>query len=190
MKKTLLYTLLFALAATMLASCGPRQGWTHGQRQGMHEMLLTYRQMVYVDDLTANEFTQFADEVTKMLEAQYPQYTALSLLPAVADTVDVAVRKTIAAQLKADAHNIRHIYPYNYLVAQRVLPAGLNNEQQRSFYNCLGQKVYAAYDSEDRFVRSILAEMVEPTSMRRLQAECAADLFDWTITEIDIIDVE
>lgn len=34
----------------------------------------------------------------------------------VADTLDVVVVETIAQELDEDAHNLRHIYPYNFLV--------------------------------------------------------------------------
>ena len=47
------------------------------------------------------------------------------------DTVDMVVVSTIVDELDADAHNMRHIYPYRALVAQGVLPAGLDHSVHR-----------------------------------------------------------
>lgn len=190
MKRLLVCATLFALTAAMFTACGPRQSWTAGQRQHMREILHNYRQMIYLDDLSNTEFTQFSDDVSAMLEAQYPEYTALSSLPAVADTVDMAVERVMAAQIKGDPRNIRHIYPYSYLVAQGVLPAGLDSEQQRAFYKCLSHRVFKVYTSGDEFIRAVMADLVEPIGMRLMQAECADELFGWTLTEIDIIEIE
>jgi len=73
------------------------------------------------------------------------------------DTVDMVVVSTIVDELNADARNMRHIYPYNYLVAQGVLPAGLDHEQQKAFYNCFAAKVNATYATMDQFFNAILA---------------------------------
>ncbi len=188
MKKLLVSAALLVFAAAMLASCSQRQKWTAEQRKDMREILHSYREMIYVDDLTDTEFTQFANGVVSALEARYPSYQALATMPAVADTVDVAVVAAIVEHLEADARNIRHVYPYNFLVAQGVLPAGLDHDQQRAFYKCLAGKIYNCYTSERAFVDAIMAGTVEPVNMRAMQAACADELFGWTLTEVDLIE--
>ena len=99
----------------------------------MREALRSYRQMVYLDDLNDAEFVLFSDEVAGQLENSYPVYMEFVQMQGVDDTVDMVVVSTIVDELNADARNMRHIYPYNYLVAQGVLPAGLDHEQQKAF---------------------------------------------------------
>jgi hypothetical protein len=60
-------------------------------------------------------------------------------MPAVNDTVQVYVVTTIVEQLNTDMRNMRHIFPYNSLVAANILPTGLDRVQQNAFYRCLAQ---------------------------------------------------
>ena len=83
----------------------------------MREALRSYRQMVYLDDLNDAEFVLFSDEVAGQLENSYPVYMEFVQMQGVDDTVDMVVVSTIVDELNADARNMRHIYPYNYLVA-------------------------------------------------------------------------
>ena len=145
MKKILLCICLLSTFAAGLVGCSQQRQWNHEQRKAMREALRSYRQMVYLDDLSDDEFVLFTDEVAGDLEGAYPVYTTFVEMPGVTDTVDMVVVTTIVDELNADAHNMRHIYPYNYLVAQGVLPAGLDHQQQKAFYNCFAGKVNAAY---------------------------------------------
>ena len=189
MRKTLLSFALLALAATGFTGCSPRREWNREQRKEMREALRDYRRMVYLDDLTDTEFLLFTDNVAEKLEDNYPVYTSFVAMPGMTDTVEVVVVRTIVDELNADAHNMRHIYPYNYLVAQGVLPAGLNHNQLRSFYKCFAGKINATYSTLSQFYRALLADTTDRSQIRRLEAQCANDLFDWTVTEIDIIEV-
>ncbi|MFR9251243.1 MAG: hypothetical protein ACLVK4_15720 [Alistipes shahii] len=72
----------------------------------------SYRQMVYLDDLTDAEFVLFTDDVAGQLENSYPVYVEFVEMQGVDDTVDMVVVSTIVDELDADAHNMRHIYPY------------------------------------------------------------------------------
>lgn len=186
MKKILLCVPLLALFAAGLIGCSQQRQWNHEQRQALREALRSYRQMVYLDDLNDAEFVLFTDQVAGALENDYPVYTDLSQLPAAADTVDMVVITTIVDELDADAHNMRHIYPYSALVAQGVLPAGLDHSQQKAFYTCFAGKVNAAYATMDQFFNAILADTTDLSQIRQLESQCANDLFSWVVTEIDI----
>ena len=188
MKKLLLSTSLLALFAAGFIGCSQRQQWNHEERTAMREALDSYRQMVYLDDLTDAEFVLFSDEVAGALENAYPVYAAFIQMPGVNDTVDMVVVTTIVEELNADAHNMRHIFPYNYLVKQGVLPSGLDHNQQKAFYTCLAGKVNATYSTMDQFFNAILADTTDLSQLRQLETQCANDLFDWVVTEIDVVE--
>ena len=187
MKKILLLLPVIALLATM-AGCSQQHKWNHEQRKAVREALRDYRKMAYVENLTDAEFVLFSDEVALDLEGDYPVYATFISMPGVDDTVEMVVITTVVDELNADARNMRHIYPYNYLVAQGVLPAGLDHEQQKAFYNCFAAKVNATYATMDQFFNAILADTSDMSQIRRLESQCANDLFSWVVTEVDVIE--
>lgn len=188
MKKILLCVSLLSMFAAGFIGCSQSRQWNNEQRKAMREALRSYRQMVYLDDLTDAEFVIFTDQVAGELEGNYPVYTTFVEMPGVTDTVDMVVVTTIVDELNADARNMRHIFPYNYLVAQGVLPAGLDHEQQKAFYNCFAGKVNDTYNTMSQFFNAILADTTDMSQLRQLEGQCANDLFDWVITEVDVIE--
>lgn len=186
MKKILLCVPLLALFAAGLIGCSQQRQWNHEQRKAMREALRSYRQMVYLDDLNDAEFVLFTDDVAGQLENSYPVYVEFVEMQGVDDTVDMVVVSTIVDELDADAHNMRHIYPYSTLVAQGVLPAGLDHSQQKAFYTCFAGKVNATYATMGQFFNAILADTTDLSQIRQLESQCANDLFSWVVTEIDI----
>lgn len=190
MKKLLLCLPILGMFALAFGGCSQQREWNHDQRKAMREALKSYRQMVYLNDLTDPEFVVFTDSVTGDLEAAYPVYTEFIQMQGVDDTIDMVVVTTIVEQLNADAHNMRHIFPYQTLVAQGVLPAGLDHAQQRAFYSCLAGKVNATYWSVDQFFQAVWADTTDLSQIRQLESQCANDLFSWTVTEVDVIETE
>lgn len=188
MKKILLCIPLLALFAAGLAGCSQQRRWNEQERKAMREALRDYRRMVYLDDLTDAEFALFADDVSGQLEASYPVYVTFLEMPGVSDTVDMVVVTTIVEELDADARNMRHIYPYPYLVAHGVLPAGLSYEQQHGFYKCFASKVNSTYRTMGSFFNAVLADTTDLSQIRQMELECANDLFGWTFTEVDILE--
>lgn len=188
MKKILLCASLLAVFAAGFAGCSQRREWNREERKAMRDALRSYRQMIYLDDLTDSEFVLFSDGVAGELENAYPVYTTFIQMPGVNDTVDMFVVTTIVEELDADAHNMRHIFPYDYLVGQGVLPAGLDRSQQKAFYTCLAGKMNATYSTMEQFFNAVLADTTDLSQLRRLEGQCADELFDWTVTEIDVIE--
>ncbi len=186
MKKLLLSLPLLGLLVIGFGSCSQQRKWDHEQRKAMHEALKAYRKMVYLNDLTDPEFTAFSDSVTVDLEAAYPVYTEFIQMQGVDDTIDMVVVTTIVEQLNADAHNMRHIFPYNTLVAQGVLPSGLDLGQQRAFYKCLAGKVNSTFWSIDQFFQAVWADTTDMSQIRQLESQCANDLFSWVVEEVDV----
>lgn len=188
MKKILLYVPLLAMFAAGLAGCSQQRQWNHDQRKAMRESLRSYRQMAYLDDLSDADFVVFTDQVAGTLENDYPDYADFTAMPGVTDTVDMVVITVIADELDADARNMRHIYPYNYLVAQGVLPAGLDHDQQKSFYSCLAEKVDNAFATTDQFINAVVNDTTDTSQIAQMQSQCANDLFGWVVTEVDVME--
>lgn len=188
MKKILLSTSLLVLFVAGFVGCSQQKQWNQEQREAMREALSDYRQMVYLEDLSDAEFALFTDEVSGMIEGVYPVYTTFISMPNVNDTVDMVVVTTIVDQLEADARNMRHIYPYAYLVAQGTLPAGLDYEQQHAFYKCFAGKVNMTFNSMTQFVNALLADTTDLSQIRQMESACANELYGWTVTEVDIIE--
>ena len=109
-------------------------------------------------------------------------------IPNVDDTIDRFVITTIVEELDEDAHNMRHIFPYRYLVSQGILPDKLSHEQQRAFYKCLAQKVNNTFVTVEQFLTAIVSDTTASSTMKKLQSECANELFNWVI-EIDEVDI-
>ena len=176
------------LLASIIRATGWRAPITVSKRSGLvakgHGRLMAAQ----LDDLTDAEFVLFTDQVAGELEGTYPVYATFVEMPGVTDTVDMVVVTTIVDELNADARNMRHIFPYNYLVAQGVLPAGLDHDQQKAFYNCFAGKVNDTYDTMSQFFNAILADTTDMSQLRQLQGQCANDLFEWVITEVDVIE--
>lgn len=187
MKKILL-TLSLLSVVLCFGACTQQAKWNREQRQQMREALKQYRRMVYLQDLTDPEFVLFSDNVALDLESDYPVYATFVQMPGVNDTIDAVVITTIVDELDADAHNMRHLYPYPYLVAQGVLPDNLDRAQQRAFYKCFASKVDNYYNTMEQFFNAVLADTTANSQIARFQQQCAADMFDWTV-EIEEIDI-
>ena len=186
MKKILL-SISLILAAVAIVGCSQQAKWDHHQKQAMRENLRQYRDMIYLEDLTEPEFIIFTDSVTGNIEEVYPVYATFMQIPNVDDTIDMFVITTIVEELNEDAHNMRHIFPYRYLVSQGMLPDKLSHEQQRAFYNCLAQKVNNNFASVEQFLNAILANTSANSQIAQFQRECANELFNWVIEVDEVI---
>ena len=184
--------ILLSLFAIALASCSQQTKWNHEQRKALREALRSYRDMVYLQDLTEPEFIIFTDGVVGDIETAYPAYATFIELPAVDDTVDMFVVTAIVDELNEDAANMRHLYPYHTLVKQGILPDKLTHDERHAFYKCLAQKVNNYYKQQiAQFISDVLkSDTSAQTQINRFQAECANELFNWVIelTEIDIVE--
>ena len=188
MKKFLLSVSLSALTIFSFIGCSQQRQWNREQRQALRQMLRDYRKMVYLNNLTDAEYMLFADQVAADIEQDYPIYTTFIEMPAVNDTVQVYVVTTIVEQLNTDARNMRHIFPYNYLVASNILPSGLDRVQQNAFYRCLAQKVNNTYPNVASFVDAVIADTTSMATINQLQQQCANDLFGWQVDIVEIVE--
>lgn len=188
MKRFLLSLFVAMVVLGGFISCSQQRQWNREQRQALRQMLREYRQMVYLNNLTDAEYMLFADQVAADIEQDYPIYTTFIEMPAVNDTVQVYVVTTIVEQLNTDARNMRHIFPYNYLVASNILPSGLDRVQQNAFYRCLAQKVNNTYPNVASFVDAVIADTTSMATINQLQQQCANDLFGWQVDIVEIVE--
>lgn len=188
MKKSLL---LFAvvLVAVATVGCAKEKKWGEKERRELRNEVRAYRDMVYLDNLADVEFDTFSGDVVEAVEVDYPIYTTFYELPARGDTLEVYVVSTIVERLDADAHNLRNIYPYPWLVAEGVLPAGLNHQAQRAFYDCLSHKIKRHYRTNNRFVDAVMNDPSSANVIGNMQMECAADLFDWGVVVEETVEI-
>lgn len=184
------FLLSLVLLAVMVAAagCSPKKReWRDGERRAVRDEVRAYRDMAYLNNLAELEFEEFADDVVGYIEVDYPIYTTFVELPSKGDTVEVYVVSTIVNRLNADAHNMRNIYPYPWLVAEGILPANLDHQAQRAFYECFARRVRNTFNSTTAFFNAVINE-ASTAQIVTLQEQCAADLFDWDIIiEEDIV---
>lgn len=180
--------LLIISLAALFCSCSKQREWNREQRQQMRQDLRTYRDMVYLTDLNDVEWELFADDVAVALENDYPVYATFIEMPSVEDTVTMVVVETVVTQLDADAHNMRHLFPYRQLVAEGILPDGMSHQQIKSYYTCLAKKVDNYYNSMEQFFGTILMGNLDTTRIGTFQRQCAADFESVVVTEIDVIE--
>lgn len=168
----------------VVPSCG-RKGWDEKQRKEAREMLRQWRDMVYLRSLTDMEFAIFANEVADILEEQYPSYVEFIEMPMVGDSVEVVVVAAIVADIKADATNMRHLFPYDELVKKEILPKGLTTKQQSDFYGCFAQRVNSIYGSVQTFVWDVVNSTIDDAITLRLLQGCAAPYWDIDVTIVE-----
>ena len=183
MKKFLLFITMAAIAVSV-TGCSKERKWNEMERDKLRRELRAYRDMVYLENLAEAEFNDFSGDVVEAIEVDYPVYTTFIELPGRGDTVEVYVVSTIVEELNANPHNMRNIYPYPYLVEEGILPAGLNHQAQRAFYDCFSKKVKRYYPSTQAFFNAVIGDSSSQDALTDMQMQCAADLFDWGI-EID-----
>jgi hypothetical protein len=186
MKKILLSIAVVAAVVGGIFACGEQARWNREERQAMRNILRDYRKMVYLNNLTEAEYMLFTDSVLASIEEEYPVYTTFVEMPGKNDTVQVFVVTTIVEQLAADASNMRHLYPYRDLVAANILPDGLTRAQQNAFYQCFANAVDNTYANPEQLVNAILADTVQTSQIAQMQANCANELFGWTIEIIEV----
>lgn len=179
---------LVAMIIGGIFACGEQGKWSREERQAMRNLLRDYRKMVYLADLSEAEYMLFTDDVIASMERVYPVYTELIEMPASNDTVQVYIVTTIVEELDADASNMRHLYPYDDLVAADILPEGLTRSQQKSFYECFATSVDNTYSNTTQLVNAIIADTLPTSQIAQMQAACANSLFGWEVTEIIVED--
>jgi hypothetical protein len=189
MKKSLLFFAI-AMGVVALVGCTERKGWSHDDRKAVREEIDNYRDMVYLEDLEVVEFDDFSGDVIEAIEIDYPTYALYYELPGRGDTLDVYVVSTIVERLDTDPHNLRHIFPYSWLVAEGVLPAGMDNQAQRAFYDCLSQKVKRQYHTSRRFLYALMNDPNTGNVILQMQNDCAMELFDWGVEVDEVVEID
>lgn len=189
--KKCIFTIVAIAAIMLVGGCAKEKKWGEAERNKLREELRAYRDMIYLDNLAEAEFVDFSGDVVEAIEIDYPIYTTFVELPGRGDTVEVYVVSTIVEELNTDPHNLRNIFPYPQLVADGVLPAGLNHQAQRAFYDCLSHKIKRTYRTTSAFFDAITnGTQTDSNKIADMQMQCAADLFDWGVEVDETIVIE
>ena len=189
--KKCIFTIVAIAAIMLVGGCAKEKKWGEAERNKLREELRAYRDMIYLDNLAEAEFVDFSGDVVEAIEIDYPIYTTFVELPGRGDTVEVYVVSTIVEELNTDPHNLRNIFPYPQLVADGVLPAGLNHQAQRAFYDCLSHKIKRTYRTTLAFFDAITnGTQADSNKIADMQMQCAADLFDWGVEVDETIVIE
>lgn len=179
-------TAIFILSILWLTSCN-RGSWNERQRKATQEMLREWREVVYLGDLTEEEFALFSNNVTDLLEQRYPSYVEFIEMPMVGDSVEMVVVAAIVTDIKASPDRLRHIFRYEELVEARILPAGMSRRQQLDFYRCFAERVNMSYGSMQEFVWDALYSKLDDVLIAQMMRRCAAPFWD---LEMDVVIIE
>ena len=150
-------------------------------------MLREWRNMIYLNELSEEEFALFAGRVADILEMRYPSYAEFVEMPMVGDSVEMVIVATITSELKATPERLRHIFSYDDLVELGTLPAGLTRHRQNEFYRCLAERVNQTYGSMQQFVWDAMYSRLDDTLLAHMLSHCAAPFWD---AELDITIIE
>ena len=188
MKRILRSIFLSMLFVSGLFGCTQQRAWNENERKSLKQTLGLYRHAAYLDHLTDDEFADFERAVLHILEHEYPVYNDFVALTGVGDTIDMTVVETIVDQLNTNANNIRHLFPYDYLVKSGILPEGLSREDRHAFYKCLAKKINDRYTTMNQFFDAMLRDTTSKSEIQQMQNQCANDLFNWQITEVEVFE--
>lgn len=176
MKKILLYLPVMLILAAGFG-CSEQRKWNREQRKEMREMLRDYRQMAYLNDLTDAEFILFSDDVATALEGDYPVYATFVTMPGVEDTVQLVIVETVVEELQADARNMRHIFPYEQLVAREDASGRIGSRPAARLLQLPGRQGEQHLRHAGPVRQRRVADTVNTSTMQRLEGQCANDLF-------------
>ena len=169
---TLLSAAIMALSVG-LTSCSNKPKWSEEERRATREMLRDWREIVYLNNLSEEEFMLFRTRVADMLEEQYPVYEEFIEMPMMGDSVEVLLLATIVTELKASPEKMRHIFPYTLLVADGFLPKGLNQHHQEEFYKCFADNINRNYGSLQQFVWDAFHSRLDDLLVVAMLRSCA-----------------
>ena len=178
-------TALFICSIVWLTSCN-RGNWNEQQRREAREMLREWREIVYLGNLTEEEFALFAGNVTDLLEYRYPPFVEFMEMPARGDSVEMVVVAAIVTDIKASPDRLRHIFSYKELVEANILPENMTTRDQKEFYRCFAEQVNMAYGSMQQFVWDALYSRLDDEIIVQIMRGCATPYWDIKMEEVNV----
>lgn len=164
---------------TALFSCSQQKRWTEEERKATREMLRDWREMIYLNELSEEEFMFFRSRVADILEDTYPVYEEFIEMPMMGDSVEMVILATIVTEIKATPSKMRHIFPYTYLVGINILPSGMDHHHQEEFYRCFADSVNRNYGSIQQFVWDAFNSQLDDLLIDQMLRSCATPF--WAI---------
>jgi len=115
--------------------------------------------------MEAKNYTNLEECVVTTIEETYPDYNRFDKLTGKTDTVDAVIVDCLGFTIGPNYENLPLLFPYDQLQQAGILPAGLSNDQVKSFSGCLTGKIKELYRTPDLFTIALFDEPGVPTEV-------------------------
>ena len=88
--------------------------------------------------------------------------------------MDAVIVDCLGFTIGPNYENLPLLFPYDQLQQAGILPAGLSNDQVKSFYGCLTGKIKELYRTPDLFTIALFDEPGVPTEVADAMQQCAS----------------
>ena len=127
--------IILALSAiALVVSCSQSRKWTDKERDEVRKVVRDRHDRSAIRHMEARIYTNLEECVVTTIEETYPDYNRFDKLTGKTDTVDAVIVDCLGFTIGPDYENLPLLFPYDQLQQAGVLPAGLSNDQVKSFY--------------------------------------------------------
>ena len=152
--------IILALSAiALVVSCSQSRKWTDKERDEVRKVVRDRHDRSAIRHMEAKNYTNLEECVVTTIEETYPDYNRFDKLTGKTDTVDAVIVDCLGFTIGP-----------NY----GILPAGLSNDQVKSFYGCLTGKIKELYRTPDLFTIALFDEPGVPTEVADAMQQCAS----------------
>ena len=158
--------IILALSAiALVVSCSQSRKWTDKERDEVRKVVRDRHDRSAIRHMEAKNYTNLEECVVTTIEETYPDYNRFDKLTGKTDTVDAVIVDCLGFTIGPNYENLPLLFPYDQLQQAGILPAGLSNDQVKSFYGCLTGKIKELYRTPDLFTIALFDEPGVPTEV-------------------------
>ena len=167
--------IILALSAiALVVSCSQSRKWTDKERDEVRKVVRDRHDRSAIRHMEAENYTNLEECVVTTIEETYPDYNRFDKLTGKTDTVDAVIVDCLGFTIGPNYENLPLLFPYDQLQQAGILPAGLSNDQVKSFYGCLTGKIKELYRTPDLFTIALFDEPGVPTEVADAMQQCAS----------------
>ena len=167
--------IILALSAiALVVSCSQSRKWTDKERDEVRKVVRDRHDRSAIRHMEAKNYTNLEECVVTTIEETYPDYNRFDKLTGKTDTVDAVIVDCLGFTIGPNYENLPLLFPYDQLQQAGILPAGLSNDQVKSFYGCLTSKIKELYRTPDLFTIALFDEPGVPTEVADAMQQCAS----------------
>lgn len=167
--------IILALSAiALVVSCSQSRKWTDKERDEVRKVVRDRHDRSAIRHMEAKNYTNLEECVVTTIEETYPDYNRFDKLTGKTDTVDAVIVDCLGFTIGPNYENLPLLFPYDQLQQAGILPAGLSNDQVKSFYGCLTGKIKELYRTPDLFTIALFDEPGVPTEVADAMQQCAS----------------